>query len=248
MAITIKHGANLITLTADQIEKLYADRAFLMDSVLTLINPEAADRSDLPFDLALTRQMIEEFFNEEPRGYSQEFINTIFAAPKENGPRLLTKLPAEIKTIEAARAFLSELNKNGEAYHPEDDAHEVDFLNLDEDSRPTDHERDQLNKLMADIYALPGNENPPHLTFDPCQYLLDDLKTFVVKDTSGRGYNTTATLADLKIWAEVIEADEAVNEFNRLEDATEYTASEELDILEVGDTYNLGTVKITRTK
>lgn len=36
-----------------------------------------------------------------------------------------TTLPTAINTIEEAKTFLTELNTNGEAYHPEDDAHDI---------------------------------------------------------------------------------------------------------------------------
>lgn len=36
-----------------------------------------------------------------------------------------TNVPDGIKTIEEAKTFLTELYKNGEAYHPEDDANEI---------------------------------------------------------------------------------------------------------------------------
>lgn len=78
-----------------------------------------------------------------------------------------TTLPEKISTIEEARAFLKELHKNVEHYHPEDDAHDiVNYLDY------TVEECDQLNKLMQDIYALPGNDSPQNMAFDPCVYLL----------------------------------------------------------------------------
>lgn len=39
-----------------------------------------------------------------------------------------TNLPAAITTIDEAKAFLTELHANGESYHPEDDAHDVELL------------------------------------------------------------------------------------------------------------------------
>ncbi len=67
--------------------------------------------------------------------------------------------------MEDAKAFLRTLHENNETYHPEDDAHYVCW----ETCETTEAERDQLNKLRDDMYALP--EVPD--TFDPCGYLLD---------------------------------------------------------------------------
>lgn len=71
-----------------------------------------------------------------------------------------TVLPENITTIAQAEEFLKALYINGESFHPEDDAHDVLWA-----VEPTSAECDQLNKLMEDIYALPGN-------FDPCEYIL----------------------------------------------------------------------------
>ena len=73
-----------------------------------------------------------------------------------------TVLPNEIKTVEQAKAFLTDLHNNGEAYHPEDDAHEI-VWNTEE--RPTTNDMNMLNFLMDEIYKLPD--------FDPCEFLLD---------------------------------------------------------------------------
>lgn len=84
-----------------------------------------------------------------------------------------TSLPAKIETIEQAKAFLSELIKNKEDFHPEDDALEVDFSGIAPGEQPTFDECRQLNKLMGDIYKLPGNENPQNMAFDPCGFMMD---------------------------------------------------------------------------
>lgn len=78
-----------------------------------------------------------------------------------------TKLPKVINTISQAKRFLTELYKNEESYHPEDDANDIvgDLF--------TKEEADQLNKLMNDIYNLPGNNSAQDMAFDPCQWLLD---------------------------------------------------------------------------
>lgn len=89
-----------------------------------------------------------------------------------------TALPNKISTIEEAKAFLRELVKHGEIYHCEDNAHEVEFLNVSEEHRPTVVECGKLNKLMSDIYALPGNAGQPaaERTFDPCDFVMEEFK------------------------------------------------------------------------
>lgn len=75
-------------------------------------------------------------------------------------------LPEEIKTIFDAKKFLKYLNDNGVAYHCEDDATDcLECIVSHDDAQ-------RMNKLMNDIYALPGNENAQTMIFDPCGYLL----------------------------------------------------------------------------
>lgn len=81
-----------------------------------------------------------------------------------------TKLPESITTVEQAKEFLTELHRNGEQFHPEDDAHDIHW---NSGIKPTEAQRDRLNKLMADIYRLPGNDmSPQNMVFDPCGFLL----------------------------------------------------------------------------
>lgn len=84
-----------------------------------------------------------------------------------------TTLPAKIETKEQAIAFLTELHKNGEAFHPEDDATDIYIGKGDISRLFTDEEADKLNELMIQIYDLDGN-NGNHLNpeFDPCHVLL----------------------------------------------------------------------------
>lgn len=72
-----------------------------------------------------------------------------------------TQLPSDINTIADAEKFLSELAKNGESFHPEDDANDIIWSG----ESPSKSECDHLNKLMDDIYQLED--------FDPCGYLLE---------------------------------------------------------------------------
>jgi hypothetical protein len=81
-----------------------------------------------------------------------------------------TKLPASINSIKEAKSFLQKLNDNGEAYHPECGAHNVEW---EASTTASQEEKDQLDKLMTDIYNLPGNDGrrTAPLAFDPCAYL-----------------------------------------------------------------------------
>ncbi len=84
-----------------------------------------------------------------------------------------TTLPPEIKTVDQAKAFLTELYKNNEAFHPEDDATDM-IWNLPIKQQPTKAEAMQLNKLMEDIYYLDGNNgNHANPKFCPCEFLLN---------------------------------------------------------------------------
>lgn len=81
-----------------------------------------------------------------------------------------TQLPNSITTIAEAKVFLKELHDNNETYHPEDDATEIYW----QTTEVSQAETQQLNKLMSEIYILPGNEGRHHdLEFDPCEYLYD---------------------------------------------------------------------------
>ncbi len=99
-----------------------------------------------------------------------------------------TNLPKEIKTVEQAKVFLTELYKNGEAYHPEDDATDI-VWNLPEQQHPTHAEAVQMNKLMQDIYNLPGNKDKyPNLEFDPCEVIMDLWQATNAKVLKDKGY------------------------------------------------------------
>jgi len=97
-----------------------------------------------------------------------------------------TNLPEAITTIAEAKAFLRELHTNREIYHPEDDAHTIVSWDgmPDDEAVPTPEQCDQLNKLMEDIYNLPGNDgrHVAPMVFDPCGY--------------GLGLNAIATIKE----------------------------------------------------
>lgn len=143
-----------------------------------------------------------------------------------------THLPQSINSIEEAKSFLAALRSNNEQFHPEDDAHEIEWLTIeDENKHPTVSECDQLNKLMQDIYNLPGNDDAQNMAFDPCGYLIDLDKIFFIVDKTGRGYTIKVSLAELRDWKEVQEDEELI---------------EWLDSAEEGDDRTERTMKFTR--
>ncbi len=77
-----------------------------------------------------------------------------------------THLPEAITSVEEAKAFLQALCTNNEAFHPEDDAHDIVWGSC---PHATEEECDLLNKLMGDIYDLPDVPEK----FDPCGFLID---------------------------------------------------------------------------
>lgn len=79
---------------------------------------------------------------------------------------LKTRLPDSITSIEEASAWLRDLFNNGETWHCEDNAAEC-FPKV---SRAGTN---QLNKLMQDVYNLPGNDgSSKDMTFDPCGFIV----------------------------------------------------------------------------
>lgn len=84
-----------------------------------------------------------------------------------------TQLPEKIKTRQEAENFLTELYENGELFHPEDDARDIDW-NME--VPPTKEEKTQLNKLMDDIYDLPEMADyPSNKEWDACGFCIDEL-------------------------------------------------------------------------
>lgn len=84
-----------------------------------------------------------------------------------------TTLPTEIKSIEEAKSFLTDLFNNNEGFHPEDDANDV-IWNLPEEEKPSKEDCDKLNELMGNIYDLEGNEDYQNMAFDPCGFILEN--------------------------------------------------------------------------
>lgn len=79
-----------------------------------------------------------------------------------------TILPTSITTVDQAKALLLDLHNNDETFHPEDDATDINWNT----TIVSPLEAAQLNKLMADIYNVAGNDGRhTALLFDPCDYL-----------------------------------------------------------------------------
>lgn len=84
-----------------------------------------------------------------------------------------TIVPNKITTIDAAKLFLSNLHRNNESFHPEDDASEIGFQKNGQSVNSfTKEESKKLNNLMNHIYSLPGNNSPNDLVFDLCEFIL----------------------------------------------------------------------------
>jgi hypothetical protein len=81
-----------------------------------------------------------------------------------------TNLERSICTVQDAEAFLRELHVNGELYHPEDSAHDVEWSGQE----PTDGEKDRLNVLMQEVFNL-------EQSFDPCTFCVEELKVLGVE-------------------------------------------------------------------
>jgi hypothetical protein len=81
-----------------------------------------------------------------------------------------TILPPSIITVEQAKNFLKALFDNGEAFHPEDNANDIEFNPPPGVEPPTAAEKALLNQLMDNIYALKE--------FDACEYLNDVYENF----------------------------------------------------------------------
>lgn len=73
--ITFNTSVFEVTLTKDEVKKMYEDIQFLEDAILTILKPEL--KSDLPFTPEETRKYLKEYFMEH-KGYSQDFIKSVF--------------------------------------------------------------------------------------------------------------------------------------------------------------------------
>jgi hypothetical protein len=78
-SIEIKSGLFEITLKKEEVKQLYEDNQFLRDAILSVLNPEVADKSDLPFDSKTYLSYLKTYFYEKQYGYNAEFIEQIFS-------------------------------------------------------------------------------------------------------------------------------------------------------------------------
>ena len=88
-----------------------------------------------------------------------------------------TNLDRKIQDTDQAIAFLTELYRNGESYHPEDDAHDIVWnsksiwggsYGIPKKDVPTFEDENKLNHLMEQCF----------IHCDPCEILIDlDEKT-----------------------------------------------------------------------
>lgn len=76
--IRVPHNLGYLEYNPKDLQKDLEDYQFLLDSVLVLINPKEAEKSDLSFDKETTIEYIKQMFEENNRGYSKEFLKNIF--------------------------------------------------------------------------------------------------------------------------------------------------------------------------
>lgn len=77
--ITIKEGIWEIDLTKDDVQELYTDVCFLRNAVLSLINPEVCNKSDIPYSSSQYKELLKEYFlRERQLNYSNEFLQSVF--------------------------------------------------------------------------------------------------------------------------------------------------------------------------
>jgi len=74
--IEVKIGLCSATYTHQEIEQKLHELVFFQEALLTLINPDEASKSDLPFNREQIMRKAKPMY--EGCGYSQEFINKIF--------------------------------------------------------------------------------------------------------------------------------------------------------------------------
>lgn len=75
--ITVKYSMGTVEYTEEELRQELEDLEFLRDAFLVMLNPEACEKSDIPFSdddmLIFAREMYDRL------NYSQEFINECFS-------------------------------------------------------------------------------------------------------------------------------------------------------------------------
>lgn len=73
--ITFKSGIFEVTMTEEEVKKMYEDIQFLEEAILKVLNPEL--ESDLTYSHEEAMKYLKEYFMEH-KGYSQDFIKLLF--------------------------------------------------------------------------------------------------------------------------------------------------------------------------
>jgi hypothetical protein len=129
-----------------------------------------------------------------------------------------TNLDRKINSIEDARAYLRELDTNGEAYHPDDSADSVEW----DGNAPDANECILLDSLM-----------------DACRDFLDPCEELLALGHRDKEY---------EVETESSSADGVSGYVLYLSDIEDENFGEYLNVGEVGDKFDNGSVKIKRTK
>lgn len=154
-----------------------------------------------------------------------------------------TRLPLQITTVEEAKIFLTELHANDERFHPEDNAHGIEW-ELPIEDVPTYHEAERLNILMAAIYNLPGNDgrHEAPMVFDPCAFL-SELDEAQDKDTTIISKATLEkTFKDAGIDAsEILDSIQYADTIGSLIECFEFARDELNQAIAVAEKFNIET-------
>lgn len=134
-----------------------------------------------------------------------------------------TNLNRFITSKEEAKAYLSDLHSNGEAYHPDDSADSVEWLKI----APNANECVKMDALMDACRDF----------LDPCEELLA-LEHKEKMYNIGKGSSVVVGISGYVLYLSNIQS----------LDKTGIDICEYLNVGEVGDTFENSSIKITRTK
>lgn len=104
-----------------------------------------------------------------------------------------TTLPKMIDSVAGAKAFLKELCRNAEHFHPEDSAFDVplpDYI--------TYEERETLNTLMDQCFQVSNKK------FDPCEYVMGAEALFHKQVVSLEGKRVSAKFGIFSITGNIV--------------------------------------------
>ncbi len=76
--ITLDFDIFEIEYTSEELSRKLLDFSILQDAFLALLNPEAADDSDLPFCRETAIEAVKEIYFREDTTYSRDFLNRCF--------------------------------------------------------------------------------------------------------------------------------------------------------------------------